>query len=133
MGFIIKQNDIITKRIIISQAEMQNCGVTPVILLDGKTDIFFQFLSIMAYSTGGTDSTSPYVIFSNPSNFIIAQTDLNNLIGTNQPCIFIIGGTVNNQNSQAVGDSLYITTKDGSDPSPATETVFYLVYRELHL
>jgi len=133
MGFIIKQGDIITKKIRISQVEMENCGHTPVKLLDGKTDIFFQFLSIMANSSGGTDSNSPYVIIANPSNNIIAETDINNLGGTNQPCIFIIGGAVNNQNSQIVGNSLYITTKNGIDPSPATETVFYLLYKELYL
>ena len=132
MGYLIAPGFIV-KTVTIAEADFQACGTTPFLLLSGKQNMVFQFFSIMAFTSGGYTSLSPYTIFSSITTQEVAATHFDNFVGTNQICIYNIGVNLTTDNAQKVGNDLNISVRSGIDPTGTGDVTFYLVYRELYI
>lgn len=131
MGYLI-EHGFIVKTITIAEADFQTCGTTPFLLLSGKPNMVFQFFSIMASTSVGYASASPYTIVSSITNGEIAATHFDNLNGTNQQCIYNIGVNLTTDNYQKAGNDLNISIRSFINPAGNGDVTYYLVYRELY-
>jgi hypothetical protein len=132
MGYLIEPG-FIEKTVRISEADFQNCGITPALLLTGKPNMVFQFFSIMAYAEDTYQSATSYTIISSVTNHQIAGTHFDNFNSGFFPCIYNIGSNLATDNTQRAANNLLVSTKGAADPVGFGDVVFKLIYKELFI
>jgi hypothetical protein len=130
MGYLIDSGFII-KTVTILNADFENCGTAPALLLAGKPNMVFQLFSVMAFTDNAYTSTSPYTILGLSNEYAVTHFD--NFTQDLQPCIYIIGSGVNIDNYQKTGFPLLVSTRSGVDPVGGGNVTFTIIYREIYV
>ena len=131
MGYLINK-ELIRKKVTIASADFETCGTVPFLLLSGKPNMVFQFVSIMATTNGSYTSLSNYIITSSITNFEIAATHFDNYQTGDQFCIYSIGVNPSTDNTQKAGNDLNISIRSGVNPIGGGDVTFYIIYEELY-